>query len=233
MSDIAYYSGFSINDEDDLIVFLANILNERHQRVYAKVKIISRNIEVTPDIDVLNITSSENTIGYETKVIKYHKTNKRYIYQEIYKGIGQALLYLNYGIDKAYLVMAYQNNYEIPLEKRQILEKKINDVLNSVTGLGLSKYLGLDIIEIFPTHLAYHNVLEIDDKMVIEKDSSKFAQGLKAGRRMIRLPESFHLCKQCLLSNQFSYSKLLSKKVIHYTKLKSPPHHNASDLFRT
>ena len=91
MSNIMYYSPIKIQSENDIVVFLANELKTNYQKVYPKVTKISRNIDVSPDVDLLVINSINNvTIGYETKLIKYNKGNKNYTYNEIYKGIGQA-----------------------------------------------------------------------------------------------------------------------------------------------
>ena len=123
----------SIESEDDVIVYLGKKLRTYYKRVYPKVGIIARNIIVSPDIDLLVVDkTNKKTIGYEAKLLKYRKDWERFNYEPIYKGIGQALLYRLYGIDEAFLVIAYHINDTIPKNGQTKLAKKIVDVFNSL-----------------------------------------------------------------------------------------------------
>ena len=93
-----YFTGLEINNENDILVFLANALMDDHQNVYTKVDRISHDIDVSPDIDLLSMNNySKRTTGYETKYINYSTKMDRYIYHPIYSGIGQAMMHYNYG----------------------------------------------------------------------------------------------------------------------------------------
>jgi hypothetical protein len=80
---------------------------------YYRVNMISRDLKVTPDIDLLNVYVNqwhpeENTAtGIELKVLKYHRGRKRIELAPFYQGLGQVLTYFRHGIDRAALVVGF------------------------------------------------------------------------------------------------------------------------------
>jgi len=83
---------------------------------------------ISPDIDLLRLEQSTNTvIGYEFKILNYHKVWKRANLTPIYTGIGQTLSYFNFGVDKSYLVIGISP--EMPENIIPSLEEKISEVI--------------------------------------------------------------------------------------------------------
>jgi len=81
-------------------------LKEVYQRIptgktYPRVTAIAGN-RIKPDIDILEIRKGyqkqDQLIGYELKLIKYHKVYKGLRWDAFYKGIGQALMCLQHDL---------------------------------------------------------------------------------------------------------------------------------------
>lgn len=110
-----------ISTEDDLLAHYMQNYVERNECFFPKVHTIS-TLPISPDIDLLFINKElELVVGYEFKLLKYREGWKRVNYNPIYAGIGEALLYFKYGIDKCYLVLGIaempSNWVDITLEK--------------------------------------------------------------------------------------------------------------------
>jgi hypothetical protein len=116
---------------------------------FPKVSVIGRNKKIHPDIDIFQIKdkdqSSKRLIGLEVKVIKIieeKRKKKGWNWEEIYKGIGQALLYLQFGLDQCGLILGFHEN--VPNEKieefEEELKKKVSllaQILGGYFTLGL------------------------------------------------------------------------------------------------
>jgi len=64
-----------------------------------------KNIE--PDIDILNVSYQNKIEGFETKPLgsdRYGNVNRA----EFYKGIGEALLYLRFGVQRVGLILGFK-----------------------------------------------------------------------------------------------------------------------------
>lgn len=97
-----------ISSEDDL---LAHLMEKHGLGQFAKVTRIS-TLLVSPEIDLLNINEMEEIVtGYELKLLKYNKQWKRANFSLLYSGIGQALLYLQHGVHRSYLVLGLSPNF--------------------------------------------------------------------------------------------------------------------------
>jgi len=183
----------SIKSEDDVVVYLGKKFKSYYIKVYPQVDIIARNIMVSPDIDLLVIDeNNKKTIGYEVKLLTYRKQWKRFNYEAIYRGIGQALLYRLYGIAEAFLVIAYHINDTIPKNGQTKLAKKIVDVSNSLIFTHADNFLGLCSLEIKLKQAGYKEIVPIN-KIYLDK------------------PKDFDYRKNCILKNEFSYNKNLYK----------------------
>jgi len=185
----------SIKSEDDVVVYLGKKLKSHYIKVYPQVDIIARNIMVPPDIDLLVIDeNNKKTIGYEVKLLTYRKQWKRFNYEAIYRGIGQALLYRIYGIDESYLMIAYHKDETIPVNGQTKINKKIIDVSNAILYTRLNNFLGL-------------SSLKVELKYFMTIDYVKITKGILAK------PDNFDYRKKCILNNQFTYNKKLYKKI--------------------
>ena len=136
-------------DEDELLKAL--IQWKGTYSVYPKVTTIAGE-RIRPDIDLLEIyKESENqykTIGYECKLMKFDQRSKSLSWEAFYKGIGQALLYLRNGVQRAVLILGFHGNvsddqliedFRTRLdEKRELLQQ----ILGPYLSIGLVLYEG-------------------------------------------------------------------------------------------
>lgn len=114
-----------ISNEDDL---LAHLMESYRLGEFAKVSRIS-TLSVSPEIDLLNVDETQKiAIGYEFKLLKYVKRWKRTSFYPLYSGIGQALLYLQHGINRTYLVVGVSP--DIPRDSVAPTIVKIEKVIN-------------------------------------------------------------------------------------------------------
>jgi len=112
-----------IRNEDDL---QAHIMENHYLEPgssYAKVKRIAGEI-ISPEIDLLYIFETKEKqilTGYEFKFLRYKDNAVNY--RHIYEGIGQAILYFQYGVDVCYLFLGFSNS--ITSQKEKLLNNKI------------------------------------------------------------------------------------------------------------
>ena len=125
-----------IASEDELLAYLMKRYNLGK---FAKVNRIS-TYEISPDIDLLDVNeyrqiATERGIvtGYEFKLLKYRKDWKRVNFYPMYKGIGQALSYFRYGVDKSILVLGMSS--DIPRESVSSTMSEIESVIESFSTL--------------------------------------------------------------------------------------------------
>lgn len=109
-----------IQNENDLLSFIKDnihLIHSTRDTICPKVTRIAGNI-ISPEIDLLVIhkTEKEETItGYEFKFLK-HKANA-VNYRRFHEGIGQAVLYFQYGIDTSYLFLGISKNISLENER--------------------------------------------------------------------------------------------------------------------
>ena len=192
-----------IKDEDDLKVYLGRMEKSYLVDVYPEVKLVARKIQVTPDIDLLKIDSSHNIItGYETKYLKFHGGWKRFSYEVIYQGLGQALLYLNYGIEDIYLVIAYETA-DVTVEAIKKLLMKFGDLRRSLLITRLASFLGLRTIK-----LENGIVREDKDCLRIRKDT--FLELTKLPNYVIK---NRVFIRACFFEGEFNWNNKLYNNI--------------------
>jgi len=83
---------------------------------YYAVRMIAKDLKVTPDIDLLSVYVNayhpeQNTvIAFEFKILNYHQRYKRIMLTPFYHGLGQVLTYFQHGIDRAMLVLGFHSS---------------------------------------------------------------------------------------------------------------------------
>jgi hypothetical protein len=93
---------------------------------------ISRDLKVMPDIDLLNLYVNkwhpeENTVvGLELKVLRYHGGRERIELAPFYQGLGQVLTYFEHGIDRAALILGFHAETDRHPEEVDAAEPRTN-----------------------------------------------------------------------------------------------------------
>ena len=180
-----------VSDEDELIV---HVINRQRWSGFPKVTQIS-TLKLSPDIDFLQIDDyKKTTIGYEFKLIKYHKGRKRANLMTFYTGIGEALHYFQFGVDRSYLVLGLSN--EIPRQSRNSALDKISEFIT--TFISFKKHYGLNCFGI----------------ILLDLSTDKFVELLPATDNLPMMGEEVKHLKNCLLLKQFRYDKKLKEEFL-------------------
>jgi len=190
-----------VKNEDDLVVYIGKYMRSRNRNLefYPKVKKISRNIAVTPDIDLLCIDrENQTTIGCEAKIVSYRRDWKRYVYDAIYRGIGQALLYNLYGIEKTHLVIAFFSNNDVPKTAIEKLKGKFYNVMRTFIGFNINYNLGLKIMLFTKTNVHLCNLIKLESNPTFQ------------------INKDFIFRKACLLRGEFTWNKNLQTNIYDY-----------------
>ena len=123
-----------IENENDLV---AHLMEHFKLGQCAMVSGIS-TLKISPDIDLLDVNEHQQigdqrgiVTGYEVKLLKYRKDWKRVNFSPFYKGIGQALSYFQFGVDKSILVLGMST----PRKSVSSTTSKIESFIESFTTL--------------------------------------------------------------------------------------------------
>lgn len=161
---------------------------------FPKVSVIGRGTKIHPDIDILQIKDrdqqTKRLIGFEVKVVKFveeKKQKKGWNWEDFYKGIGQAFLYLQFGLDQCGLILGFHesvSNEKIE-EFKEELQKKASllaQILGGYFTLGLFLWEKGGLVEVVKaerdfTYSSYRDQLY---GRKIEKEVKKFKNMLLA-----------------------------------------------------
>jgi len=132
-----------IQNEDDLLWLVYQAESSKGLiTAYPKITSIPKGTRISPDIDLLTIyKSSDKTAltGFEMKLVN----QRRNILGPFYAALGQALCYLQHGLDQTYVVMGC---YGLDEEKRADIRVTIENVWEFLsTNSLLPQYVGLTI----------------------------------------------------------------------------------------
>lgn len=157
---------------------------------YPRVSVIGRSEKIHPDIDILQIKEkdqwSKRLIGFEVKIVRFVE-ERGWNWEEIYKGIGQTFLYLQFGLDRCGLILGFHENvsnerieeFKEKLQKRASL---LTQILGAYFTLGLFLWERGAVVEIVKAErdLLYSSY---GDKLYgkeIEEERKKFKNMLLA-----------------------------------------------------
>jgi hypothetical protein len=125
-----------ITNEQDLgDLFLRHWKHLASGDYYRCVKLISRNMQVSPDIDLLAVDVNpthpdlNRLVGFELKVLncraygKKEKRQWRISLAPFYEGLGQVLTYFEHGLDRAALIVGFSEECEQHSEQLQHAER--------------------------------------------------------------------------------------------------------------
>lgn len=117
-------------DEDGM---LRHVNGKWHLGEYGKIYGIS-TFRISPDIDLVHIDESSGTVtGYEFKLLTYHKGWRRPNFLPLYSGIGQAMSYFQFGVDRSYLVLGIS---------KKIPKSSVHPTMDMIDGV-LSVFVNL------------------------------------------------------------------------------------------
>jgi len=137
---------------------------------FPQVSAIGKDL-IVPDIDILQVKGKQESkilIGLEVKIAKLRKKKDKIIgfdWKQIYKGIGEAFFYFQYGVDQCGLILGFHENLRDVdirwlckyLEYNKPLFHK---VLGSYFNLGIFRYEKGGIYEITKasTNFSYQSI---------------------------------------------------------------------------
>ena len=149
------------------------------------VRMIAKDLKVTPDIDLLNVYVNphhpeENTvIAFELKILKYHRRYKRISMTPFFQGLGQVLTYFQHGIDRATLVMGFHPDTEAHPDETKQAEELLKEYGN---------YLKTSVFRNFP-YLQIAYVKKADLEWVLHQtdwDRARFPYSSDRNRELRR-----------------------------------------------
>ena len=168
----------SVTNEEELI---KRVVESQKWSGFSRVTQIS-TIKISPDIDFLRIDKDHNeTVGYEFKLLRFRKDWNRVNLMPMYTGIGEAIQYFRFGVDKSYLMLGMSK--ETPTEA-------LSDIYTSIHPL---------------------QIFDIEKKSslgvcVWVEILNRFETPLSATRPYFMSKELEHL-KECLLRREFKYHR--------------------------
>ena len=173
-----------IQDEDDLQSYSTKYLMLESGVSFPKITRIAGEV-ISPEIDLLYIyrTKDEQKLtGYEFKLLKSRRNSTNY--RRIYEGIGQTILYFQYGIDVSYLLLGVSKN--VPLDKQDSIYKMLYQL----------------------TNIMKHGLRCIGVKVWREEQPSIVGQTLKPEEAFpCHYSKAYQLSRENLLSGKFVYNK--------------------------
>jgi hypothetical protein len=129
---------------------------------YYAVNRISRNLKVSPDIDLLRVYINEfhpeesRAIGVELKLLKLRKysgDNWRISLDPFYQGLGQVLTYFEHGIDRAALVVGFHTDCNERPNEVKAAEQLLKTHTNFLRGVLQALFPFLIVYSLREEHL--------------------------------------------------------------------------------
>lgn len=176
-----------IQNEDDFQAYLIkNYPNLFTPDLFPKVyRIAGRTI--SPEIDLLVIDRNDVVTGYEFKFLNYKTNNANY--KRIREGLGQALLYYQFGVDKSYLVLGVSK--KVPEINSLVIANKIDELVNL-------RQLLEDVYKFDCLGLIVWREGENREKDVFRVFHPK-------GKFPVHYFKEYQLSKECLLGSKFKF----------------------------
>jgi len=124
-----------------------------------------KNIE--PDIDILNVSYQNKIEGFETKLLgsdRYGNVNRA----EFYKGIGEALLYLRFGVQRVGLILGFKETLKEDgrikrfLDELREAKEAVAKILGRHFALGVYSSTYVDWINQAASNFAYGDYKETE-----------------------------------------------------------------------
>lgn len=200
-----------IQNEDDFLFKYYQITTASGTESYPKVTYIPKGKRIAPDIDLLTINSHRKPpliVGFEFKLLKYDKRSKDISFYPFYTGLGQAMCYLQKGIDRVCLVIGCFNIPEDRLNLLDKIENKLNETCEFIceTFDSFSSYLAVDLV----------------------RQDREFSIGIKQPKRIfpVNSYEDIKHKRECMLRKEFSWGKRWLKQIMkkkHINKFPNKP----------
>lgn len=134
-----------VKTEQELIKIVFPQINE--SKMYPCVSRLAQK-DIKPDIDILVLSYQNKIEGFEIKLLgsdKYGNVNRA----EFYKGIGEALLYLRFGVERVGLILGFKDTLRDDGRIENFIEelRKMKDVLAKILGNHFSLGIYTNYIE--------------------------------------------------------------------------------------
>jgi len=171
-----------VSNEDEL---MGRVIRSQSWSGFSKVDKIS-TIKLSPDIDFLQVdTIWGMTEGYEFKLIKYREDWKRANLMSMYTGLGEAVHYFQFGVDKSHLVLGMSNT--IPPDALEVSMKKVMEFL---LPLSTFQTMGVGCLGVY-----------------LWNERNDMLKQLLTPKEDFILHDDIKHLKTCLLKGQFKYDK--------------------------
>ena len=184
-----------IRNEDDFQAYLMKKYGYSFGfNLYPKIRRIAGD-PISPEIDLLDVNQREKVIkGYEFKILNCKTRDANY--RRIREGIGQAILYFQYGVDVSYIVFGLSNNIPIKIRWTWVMTR-LDDTLRVIRRI--KENYNLNCLGV---------MLWIE-----ERDSFGVVDGLKPeGKFPINRYNDYKLNKECLFDLRFDWDKKFLEK---------------------
>jgi len=194
-----------IQDEDGFEAYLMKTYGTKfgsHLNLYPKIKKIGGK-DISPEIDLLHIDHGSKILtGYEFKFLGYKKPGSNY--NLIRQGLGQAIMYFQFGIDRSYLVLG------LPKKTSELVRAQLHKTISMIAVL--QTRLNFDCLGIMHWHEdsanGYHLAYQLQAK-------GKFPYHTWAPTPVGEAPKTpshFKINRDCIFDLRFHYSKGFLKK---------------------
>lgn len=179
-----------ISNEDELMTHLIKL---HYWSGFPKVTQIS-TLKLSPDIDFLQIDDYNKVVtGFEFKLIKYHKGLRRANLTPFYTGIGEALHYFQFGIDRSCLVLGLSK--DIPQRSLDTASSKISELAST-----------------FISFKTFNNLRCFGVK--VWSEATNFTSDLLEATDNFNMTDNAKHLKNCLLLQQFKYDRKFQERYL-------------------
>lgn len=192
----------------DEYAFLAYLMKE-HQNIFGSYHNLYPMIDkiggkaISPDIDLLYIDHGSKILtGYEIKLLRYKKNESNY--RLIREGLGQAILYFQFGIDRSYLVLG------LPIKTSELVRAQVSKTISLIAVL--QTRLSFDCLGIMLWHENSPKIYHLDYQLQAKGRFPYYRWAPTPVGEPPKTPSYFRINRDCIFDLRFHYDKGFLKK---------------------